>query len=110
MNFEYQNKLIIMVSRGDKIYVIWPEYFDSTLSRAEGRRVSKKYSVPSPRLEDIQKAAKLSGLKPVVEEDKAFPGKWWKKSGRILVPKKLTKQKVILKIAMKLKKIRKTQH
>jgi signal recognition particle subunit SRP19 len=97
-----------MVSRDDKIFVIWPEYFDINLSRSEGRRVPKKYSVQSPRVEDIAKAAKLLGLKPIVEEDRAYPGKWWKKSGRVLVPKKLRKQKILLKIGQKLKKTKKS--
>ena len=97
-----------MVSREDKKLVIYPEYFDSTLSVKDGRKVPKKYAVPSPKLEDITKAAKLVGLKPIVEENSAYPGKWWKKSGRILVPKKYKKRKILLKMASKLKKGKKS--
>jgi signal recognition particle subunit SRP19 len=96
-----------MVSRNDRIYVIYPEYFDSSLSRSQGRRVPKKYAISAPKLEDITKAAKSLGLKPIVEEDTAYPGKWWKKGGRILIPKKLTKQKILLKMAVKIKKVKK---
>jgi len=87
--------------------VIYPEYFDISLSRSEGRRVPKKFAVPAPRLEDIVKAAKLAGLKPIVEEERSFPGKWWKKSGRIIVPKTHKKTKILLKMATKLKKVKK---
>ena len=93
-----------MVSRGDRIVVIYPEYFDASLSRSEGRKVAKKHAVQSPKLEDITKAAKLAGLKPIVEEDRSYPGKWWKKSGRLIVPKKFKKTKIIQKMASKLKK------
>ena len=97
-----------MVSREDKKLVIYPEYFDSGLSLKHGRKVSKKLAVQSPKLEDIAKAAKLAGLKPTIEENSAYPGKWWKKSGRILVPKKYKKRKVLIKIASKLKKGKKS--
>ena len=93
-----------MVSRGDRIVVIYPEYFDAGLSRSEGRRVPKKSAVHSPKLEDITKAAKLAGLKPIVEEERSYPGKWWKKSGRIIIPKKFRKTKIIQKMATKLNK------
>lgn len=98
-----------MVSKGDRICVIYPEYFDITLSRREGRRVAKKYAVQSPRLEDIIKAAKAVGLRPVVEDNVAYPGKWWKSSGRILIPKKLKKTAVLIKIGIKLKKMKRPE-
>jgi signal recognition particle subunit SEC65 len=33
-----------MVSRGEDKYVIWPIYFDKTVSRLKGRKVSKKHA------------------------------------------------------------------
>jgi len=99
----------IVVSRGDRIYVIYPEYFDITLSRSDGRKVAKKYAVPSPRLEDITRAAKAVGLRPIVEENVAYPGKWWKKSGRIIVPKKMKKSQMLIKMGSKMKKMKRSE-
>jgi signal recognition particle subunit SRP19 len=87
--------------------VVYPEYFDVGLSRSEGRKVAKKYAIQSPKLEDITKAAKLAGLKPIVEEERSYPGKWHKRSGRIIVPKKFKKTKILQKMASKLKKTKK---
>jgi len=88
-----------MVSRGEEKYVIWPIYFDKSVSRLSGRKVSKKYAVEKPSAENIVKAAKSLGLNPVFEKDVAHPSKNWKKEGRILVDKKDSKAKLLIKIA-----------
>ena len=80
-----------MVSRDENKYVIYPLYFDSTVSRLNGRKVAKKYTVEKPSLENIAKAAKSLGLNPILEKDKIHPSTPWKKEGRILVEKKRTK-------------------
>ena len=99
----------IVVSRGDRIYVIYPEYFDINLSRSDGRKVAKKYAVQSPRLEDLTRAAKAVGLRPIVEENVSYPGKWWKKSGRILVPKNMKKSQMLIKMGTKMKKMKRPE-
>lgn len=92
-----------MVSRDENKFVIWPLYFDSSLSRLKGRKVPKKFSVEKPLLEDIAKAAKSLGLNPVMEKDMAHPSRTWKKEGRILVDTKgIKKSKVISQIASRL--------
>ena len=53
--------------------VIWPAYFDATLSRREGRRVP----------EDL--AVQQVGYDAVVERDVAYPRQHWEDSGRVLV-------------------------
>ena len=96
-----------MVSKKENKLVIWPEYFNSNLSRAVGRRIPKNLAVPSPQLETILRAAKSLGLKPTLEKDKLYPKRWWhKEGGRILVsPKGLSKSKVLINIAKRMKKI-----
>ena len=42
-----------MVSRGEDKYVIYPIYFDKSVSRLSGRRVSRKNAVDKPDLENI---------------------------------------------------------
>ena len=84
-----------MVSKDEDKYVIWPSYFDNSLSRREGRKLSKKYAVDKPSLELISKAAKSLGLNPILEKNCKYPAKHWKTDGRILIDKKDTKLKLI---------------
>ena len=88
-----------MVSRGEDKYVIWPIYFDKSISRLSGRKVPKKVAVEKPNIEDISKAAKSLGLNPVIEKECSYPSKHWKKEGRILVDKKDSKSKILKQIA-----------
>ena len=88
-----------MVSRGEDKYVVWPVYFDKSVSRLSGRKIAKKHAVEKPSIEDIAKAAKSLGLNPVLEKNCAYPSKHWKKEGRILVDKKDTKSKLLVQIA-----------
>jgi len=91
-----------MVSRGEEKYVIYPIYFDKNVSRLAGRRVSKKYAVEKPNIEDIAKAAKSLGLNPVVEKNCSHPSRPWKKNGRVLIDKKDKKGKLLRQIASRL--------
>jgi signal recognition particle subunit SRP19 len=91
-----------MVSRDDNKYVIYPVYFDSTVSRLNGRRVAKKHAVEKPSLENLAKAAKSLGLNPVLEKDAVHSSTPWKKEGRILVEKKGSKTKLLLQLANRL--------
>jgi signal recognition particle subunit SRP19 len=88
-----------MVSRGEDKYVIWPIYFDKSISRLNGRKIAKKYAIEKPTIEAISKAAKSLGLNPKLEKDCAYPSNHWKKQGRILVDKKESKSKIIKQIA-----------
>ena len=88
-----------MVSRGEDKYVVWPIYFDKSVSRISGRKVPKKNAVDKPNIEDILKAAKSLGLNPVVEKECSYPSKHWKQDGRVLVDKKDKKTKILRQIA-----------
>jgi len=91
-----------MVSRGEEKYVVYPIYFDKSVSRLSGRKVSKKYAVDKPNMENISKAAKSLGLNPVLEKEVAHPSRNWKKEGRILIDKKDTKSKILTQIAKRM--------
>lgn len=91
-----------MVSRGEDKYVIYPIYFDKSVSRLSGRRVSRKNAVDKPDLENISKAAKSLGLNPVLEKEVAYPSRNWKKEGRVLVDKKDSKSNILVQIAKRL--------
>ena len=86
------------------MYILWPEYFDSNLSRADGRRMPKELSIPSPNVEDIFKVARKLGLSPVLEKERSFPSRFSHQNGRIKVSKKFNKTETMKKIAQGLKR------
>jgi len=65
--------------------VIWPAYFDATLSRREGRRVPESLSVEEPTVDEVATAVQQVGYDSVVERDVAYPRRHWEDSGRVLV-------------------------
>lgn len=91
-----------MTSRDDDTYTIWPLYFDKTLSRRQGRKVSKKLAVEKPQLESLLKAARSLGLNPVNERTKSHPSRPFQKEGRILVNKQTPKSAILKQIANRL--------
>ncbi len=95
----------VMLRDKDK-YVIWPAYIDKGNSRSGGRIISRKRSVTSPELKEIDRAAKELGLNPVVEKDKAYPKSWWEVKGRVLVDKKGVKSGIARDIARKIGEMR----
>jgi signal recognition particle subunit SRP19 len=65
--------------------VIWPAYFDATLSRREGRRIPLSLAVDEPTVDEIATAVQQVGYDSVVERDVAYPRQPWTDSGRVLV-------------------------
>ena len=91
-----------MVSREEGKLVLWPMYFDSSLTRANGRRIPKKNAIEKPLAENIAKAAKSLGLNPVLEKQSVHPSTPWKQDGRVLVDNKGPKSKLLIQIANRL--------
>lgn len=88
--------------RSDDKFMMYPLYFDKSLSRKMGRRVSKKDAVDKPSIEDLANAAKSLGLHPVLEKEVCHPSVHWKQQGRILVDKSKPKETLIKQIASRL--------
>ncbi len=86
--------------------VLWPVYFDANKTREEGRRVPKNLAIPSPNLEEIQKAAKRIGLQPEVIHDAIHPNSPRQKTGLLMIPKKDPKVETMRKIAKELLEFR----
>ena len=86
---------------------IWPQYLDKNLTLSEGRKISKENAVSSPTMDEIEKALKRLGLTYNVQKKRAYPGKWYEKSGRVLVEYENTKLELIKEISLKIKAIRK---
>ncbi len=89
----------------DKI-VIWPVYFDSTKTRAEGRSVPKSLTVSSPGLEEIRRAVERVGFRAEVILDAAHPSNPLRKTGMMILSKKDPKTRILRTIAKELVDIR----
>jgi len=86
--------------------VLWPVYFDSTKTRLQGRRIPKGAATPSPKLDELQKAAQKCGLQSEVVPDPKHPQASWQKTGLILVTKNASKMQIIRRVAKELSAIR----
>jgi len=86
--------------------IIWPAYFDSAKTRKKGRRVPKNLAVQSPKVEELQEAARRLSLKPELSLSAGYTKTPWSKSGMILVEKHGPKEQVVKKLARQLAKIR----
>ena len=85
---------------------IWPQYINKNLTLNEGRKISKEFAVKDPSLNDIERALKRLGLKYSVQKEVSYPGKWYEKSGRILVEWEGTKLELLKDVSLKIKEIR----
>ncbi|KAI1780664.1 signal recognition particle, SRP19 subunit [Hypoxylon cercidicola] len=64
--------------------MLYPVYFDTTRTRAEGRRVSKSLAVANPLAREIAAACATLRLSPVFEAHRVHP-KDWANPGRVRV-------------------------
>jgi signal recognition particle subunit SRP19 len=95
-----------LAKRDHSGYILWPEYFDSNLSRSHGRRVPIDLAVNSPNCEEIFLICKKLGLSPELEKRSAHPSRWFDPKGRVKVPEKSSKSETIEKVAKALSKRR----
>ena len=86
--------------------VLWSVYFDSSKTRNEGRRVPKKLAVSSPKLEELQRAAKKLGLQSEAVFDAVYPSAPSRKTGLLMLPKTESKGNILKKIAKELSSLR----
>ena len=82
--------------------LLWSSYFDSTKTRTDGRRISKNLAISSPKIEELQRAAKRLGLQPEVNFEAAHPSSPWRKTGFLVLPKTESKTQTIKKVAKEL--------
>ena len=85
---------------------IWPQYLDKRLTLSEGRKIAKEYAVNEPTLSDIERALKRLGLSYNVQKEFSYPGKWYEKSGRVLVEWEGTKLELIREVSLEIKNMR----
>ncbi len=89
-----------------KKIVVWPVNLAAGRTRGKGRIVPARLGLKSPKLEEIEEAARALNLEPIVEADKAYPKTHWNKSGRVLVNKVGRKGAIIRELAERIKELR----
>ena len=99
--------------RRKRYYVLYPEYFDKTLTRKQGRKVPKSKAVEECTLSKIVYACKHLELEHEVEKEKKYSKNWWASEGRIIVnPEGISSKTDLIRrianISRKLKKVEKT--
>ena len=83
--------------------VVWLDYFNKTLPRDKGRKLSKEKCIFDPSLNELIEAAKAAGLELTESNDKVrFPKRPYVRSGYIILPKDGSKTKILNKISEKL--------
>jgi signal recognition particle subunit SRP19 len=90
-----------------KRHVIWLEYFNSSLTRNQGRRIRLDRSVKDPKLDELVEAARRLNYSPEQEVVK-HPKRATLQTGYISIEKKNPKKKgtVLLEIAKSLSTVR----
>ena len=85
--------------------IIWMDYFDSSLSRAQGRRVPKSLSISNPRPEPFIEALKKLNIEAQLFEAK-HPKRNNKKTYYIQVKRTMPKQQLLKRLAQIVKGIK----
>jgi signal recognition particle subunit SRP19 len=75
-----------LVSKRDGQYIIYPQYFDSRLTRGQGRRVPRDTAVKAPSAADVFHAARAAGFDPEMDPEHHHPAHWNERAGRVLIP------------------------
>ncbi|MCS7143837.1 MAG: signal recognition particle protein Srp19 [Archaeoglobaceae archaeon] len=86
-------------------HVIWTANLDAKKTRAEGRKIAKRFAVPNIRLQELAEACKELRLNFKVE-NKKYPRNWWEEGGRIVVEGNANKSKLMIEIASKVLEMR----
>ena len=96
-----------MPRRQRKTWIIYPEYFDRSKSRSNGRRVPKNVAVKNPKIEEIASVLDEMDVPNRIEKHAQHPAHWYEENGRLIVPKQQEKKDDFLnKLADEIRKRR----
>jgi signal recognition particle subunit SRP19 len=87
-------------------FVVWPANLDSTKTRRTGRKIAKGASLQTPRLEEINEAAKRLSLTPELVPGKSRPSNWWERGGYLIFPKAENRTVLLRSLASEVRKVR----
>jgi signal recognition particle subunit SRP19 len=88
-----------MPEKGERI--LYPCYFNATLTRKEGRRVPRLLGMKNPTPADLERALRKCGIQYRVELHH-HPVHWSRREGRLVALSGEKKQALIRKVAQKL--------
>lgn len=86
--------------------ILYPSYFDSRLSRSEGRRVNRSLALRKPTLQNLVDALEHLPLEYEIE-DKHRPSRWYRFEGRVRVVYEGSKEELLRKVAEAMRRSRK---
>jgi signal recognition particle subunit SEC65 len=87
--------------------IIYPSNIDLNLSKKEGRKISKKHAVHSPKTKEIVKALEVLNVKGVKPDKEAcYPKKSWECEGRVNFEVKGGKLTMMRKVSKEIKRRR----
>lgn len=90
--------------------VIWPAALDSTKSRSQGRHLHRSQGVQTPRVDELEHAARKLSYDPEPSLHSALPSRWWEKTGYVLVKRRdKPRGKVLRDLAAEIQKARRTK-
>mgnify|MGYP001496541860 CR=1 FL=1 len=78
--------------------ILYPCYFNATITRRQGRRVPHQAGLKVPALADIERALKQLGIRFRIEEHH-HPAHWMRREGRVIAEWKASKEALIRKVA-----------
>jgi len=90
-----------------KPIVIYPEYFDYSLTRADGRKVPLSEAVRSPKVEELSELLSKMGCNFKISESN-HSGNWSNMGGSLKVNADFSKTQLIHKLGSSLKELRQT--
>lgn len=64
---------------------VYPEYFDSSLTRSEGRRVSRRQALENPTLGELKISAEKLNFSVEYQKETAYPRQWDKPKGVLYI-------------------------
>ncbi len=104
--FRIREKPVVMRKR-DGMVIVWPAYLDSSLSRAQGRKIPKNLGAPEVTVEVLKKAAESAGFDYELEPDKKYPRNWSSVSGYLVLgnPEGHKKKRLLLVLAKSVRRI-----
>ena len=88
-----------------KRIVVWPSYLDARIPRGRGRKVPLRYAVKTPKVEEVEEAARRLGLEVEVIE-KWYPKCWWLEKKCVIVEKRGSKLYTLKLIADEIRRMR----
>jgi signal recognition particle subunit SEC65 len=87
--------------------IIYPSNIDTALTKNQGRKISKKHSVPGPKVKEILKALQILGEEDVrLEAEAGYPRNPGDREGRVAFERKEGKLLIMKKVAKEIKRMR----